>query len=792
MSKINPILNSFKINPTKIKYAKSINKVASNPNYTGPLTMATIGSMGLIVSTLLRDYNKTANEENYFQFKTNPDTGKHYEADVFQNAAGMNLYLGNDVLVTAPTGTGKTAIAEYIMTKNLKEGKKTFYTTPLKALSNEKFLDFGRIYGKENVGLLTGDTKINTEAPIIVMTTEIYKNMVEAERFGIFDEDLPKGVPSDLKTVIFDELQYLGDVDRGGVWERSIMFTPKDVQILSLSATIGNNVEINDWIAKSKGRKGIFVTPNKNYRPKNSEKKETVLINVPPENRHVPLSFGIENAAAEIKTPRGGSKKDKIKAKKEGARISQTLFAKPRDESYKMLTRRLRQEDKLPAIYFVFSKKECRHLLKYLSTESELLTTEKEQQEIENIIKKYEKDGIYLGESLNVEALKKGYAIHNAGLLPAQKSLVEELFQKKLVKVVLATETLSAGINMPARTTVISSPRKPSSTSDGGEDKKRNLTPNEFHQMAGRAGRRGIDTEGSCYQISCNNAQAGLYNELIQSPSNRLDSNLDLDYSFIANYIAGFSDDRELEYILSKSLYAHNSDGTINQNRMDEIMEQYTVKKGILMNGKFVDANGRLTTKGHFIKMINGYQQIPLINIVSNPSILGDLNPIQLAGILGGLANIDSHPKDDFMQKPFDVRTADSEFSNVAHIVYDEVKDYETNVAPIFKDVTFKLDSKPMDHLYKWAELNSVEEDGIKNWKELYNGDLRSSIKDEGTLFKEIISTCDLIKQLIEATNKMVKLADSKEEVYYYNDLNEKLRECFAILYKKPVINSSI
>lgn len=786
MSKINPIINSLKVNPTTLKYVKPAKKLMTNPIHTGALTACAIGATGVIVSTFLRDYKRTADEGNYFQFKIDPATGKHYEADVFQNAAGMNLYLGNDVLVTAPTGTGKTAIAEYIITKNLKEGGRTFYTTPLKALSNEKFLDFGKIYGEENVGLITGDTKINTDAPVIVMTTEVYRNMAASEKFN-FEEGSRKGIPSGLKTVIFDELQYLGDVDRGGIWEQSIMFTPRDVQILSLSATVGNNEEINNWIAATKGRKGISTTPDRTYSPKNNGKKETVLINVPPENRHVPLSFGIENAAAEIKTPRGGSKKDKIKAKKEGARISQTLFAKPRDEAYKMLTRRLRQEDKLPAIYFVFSKKECRHLLKYLSTESELLTNEKEQQEIANIIEKYEKQGIYLGESLNVEALKKGYAIHNAGLLPSQKRLVEELFQKKLVKVVLATETLSAGINMPARTTVISSPRKPSSTSDGGEDRKRNLTPNEFHQMAGRAGRRGIDTEGSCFQISCNNAQAGLYNDLIKSPSNRLDSNLELDYSFIANYLAEFLDEKELEYILSKSLFVYNSDGTVNQTKMNEIVEQYKVKKNILIGEKFIDDKGKLTSKGHLIKMINGYEQIPLINIFSNPELLGDLDSIQLAGILGGLANIDCHTKDDFMQKPFEVRTADPKFSEVAHIVYDEVKNYEANVAPLAKEMTYKLDSKVMDHLYKWAELNNINENSIKNWQELYNGELRSSIKDEGSLFKEISSTCDLIKQLIEASNKMIKLTENTSEMYYYKDLVGKLQDALNLLHKDPI-----
>ena len=186
-----------------------------------------------------------------------------------------------------------------------------------------------------------------------------------------------------------------------------------------------------------------------------------------------------------------------------------------------------------------------------------------------------------------MDALMKGYAIHNSSLLPSQKALIEELFQKKLIKVVLATETLSAGINMPAKTTVISSPRKPSSTSDGGEDKKRNLTANEFHQMAGRCGLRGIDTQGYCYIMSCNQEQKKLYDSLIKSPSNELESNLDLDYAFIANYISDYIDKSDLERILSKSLYVYNSDGSLNKENLKTLIKLFELKKGILFSNNF-------------------------------------------------------------------------------------------------------------------------------------------------------------------------------------------------------------
>lgn len=775
MSKIQPIKN---IALTGIK--PILEKTTTNPIKTAPYELGTaaIGATGIIVSTFLQDFNKTVEEDNYFQLKINPETNKPFSPDIFQTASGMNLLAGNDVLVTAPTGTGKTAIAQYVITKNLNNGDRTFYTTPLKALSNEKFLDFSNTYGKENVGLITGDTKINPEAPIIIMTTEVYRNMAATGQFN-FDQNNKKGIPNGVRTVIFDELQYLGDIDRGGIWEQSIIFTPKNIQILSLSATIENNEEINDWIASTKGRKGISETPQGVYLPPRSNTKETVLINVPSENRHVPLNFEIEHAAAEIKTPRGGTKAEKQKAKQESARISQTIYAKPRDDAFKALTKKLNQEGKLPAIYFIFSKKECKHLLKYLSTEAEILTSENEQKEIQAIIDRYKAENIYLGESLNYDALRKGYAIHNAGLLPSQKTLVEELFQKKLVKVVLATETLSAGINMPAKTTVISSPRKPASTSDGGDDGKRSLTANEFHQMAGRAGRRGIDTVGYCYPISCNAAQRKFYEDLMQSPSNRLDSNLNLDFSFIANYLSEFRDEKELQHVLlDKSLYTFN-----HPEKTNDLLNQFKVKKELLVSEEFLDEDYRLTTKGALLKLINGYEQLPIINLITNKTLEG-LSARQIAGIIGGLANIEYSTKGEYPQKPFEMKNmSDETFTETAQVVLDELKNYEIKSNALHPEQQMDLSPRAMQHLYHWARVNETNDNGRINWNNLYSGELKFSIKDEGSMFKEITMTADLIKQLIEITEVGEKLTNDN----YYTELEKTLRETLRLIQREPV-----
>ena len=773
MVKINPIT---KINPEiKTKAIQKAKEALSVPEIK-TASAAAAGSFGIILSTTLQDFNKTVEKENFFKLKTNPETGKPYEPDVFQKAAGINLYLGNDVLVTAPTGTGKTAIAEYIITKNLKEGKKTFYTTPLKALSNEKFRDFCKTYGEENVGLLTGDTKINPDAPIVIMTTEVYRNMTASEKFN-FGENLYKGIPNGLRTVIFDELQYLGDIDRGGIWEQAIMFTPRNTQMLSLSATIGNNTDINNWISSVKREQADSVTPDNTYKPVLNEQR-AVLINVPPENRHVPLNFEIEHAVHEIKMPRGGTKAEKIKARQEGARTAQSIYAKPNDESYKKLTRKLANEGKLPAIYFVFSKKDSRHLLKYLSTESELLTTEKEQKEIKRIINKYKSDGIYLGESLNFDALLKGYAVHNAGLLPAQKQLVEELFQKKLLKVVIATETLSAGINMPAKTTVISSPRKPASTSDGGVDRKRNLTPNEFHQMAGRAGRRGIDTEGFCIPLSCNPEQTKLYQQLINSPSNNLDSSLELDFSFIAKYLSKHNNEAELKNILSKSLYAYDTEsGNVNKEKLEKLINGYKIKKGILEKEGYLG-----TLKGELLGELNGYEQIPVINLLTDKNIV-NLTPVELAGLVGGLANIEYDTKGDFPKKPFALRVdADQTFRDAVINLKRDIENYSKTTAILYPDKELSLEPRRIDHLYTWASLNLNTKESRKAWKELLEGNLKGSIRDEGSLFKEITMTTDLLKQMTGICQKGYNLTNDRN----FQILYLKLQEALNLIQREP------
>ncbi len=734
-----------------------------------PITAgAVVGNFGF--SDKCKNFQKTI-ADNFFQLKIDPKTGYPYEPDVFQTTSANHLFLGDDVIVTAPTGTGKTAIAEYIITKNLREGKRTFYTTPLKALSNEKYRDFQKIYGKNNVGLMTGDIKINTGAPIVLMTTEVYRNMATSAYFS-----KEKNMPKELRTVIFDELQYLGDVDRGGVWETSIMLTPSDVQILSLSATAKNAEQINNWIAKIRHERGFKANTDGQYHANPTNYPRSAWIEVPSQKRHVPLDITLEHVVPD------GNKKATAKSKKKSKDDTiKNLGAKTNFSTYKTITKNLEKQDKLPAIYFIFSKKDSRALLKYFEEYGDTLTTPEEKASIQNIVNIYKTSDRYLGETLNINALIKGYAIHNAGMLPVQKELVEELFQKKLLKVAIATETLSAGINMPAKTTVITAIRKPATISDNLHDGKRNLTPNEFHQMAGRAGRRGIDTHGYCLPLSCNKSQTNVINELIASPSNNLESNFKFDYAFVANYMSKYDNLEEMRNFAKRTFFAQSSEHKVNS-----LIKEFKHKRDILYENNFIDKNG-LTIKGELLKSLNGYEQIPVINFIGDGK-LNDLNNIELAAIIGGMANIQY--KDLLKAKKIEDQTAftNETLNSKVDELEDELIKYSSRMQEIYPNFAVTLNQKAIRNIYEWANENSLDSDSRENWKKLVTDTLKDSIRDEGTFFKELTVTIDLMKQMVDICKTGIKYSNTEKEKEYYTNLQNKLYECISLLQKEPVI----
>lgn len=449
-----------------------------------------------------------------------------FELDDFQKEAVKYIDEGKSVVVCAPTGAGKTCIAEHAIHRALEDGTKVIYTTPLKALSNQKFSDFGRKYGEDKVGLLTGDTSINRDAQIVVMTTEVFRNMLYGTNLGELAKNL-QGV----KYAVLDEVHYMNDEERGTVWEESIIYCPTDIQIIALSATVANAQQLCDWINTVHSDTECVYT---DFRP-------------------VPLRFFYYDSSRPfdllpLLTPDG-----KLNSKIRPERRDKNSRAKAKQRNTaKDVISVLHKKDMLPAIYFTFSRKKCDEQMEKCCNLD--LITKEEAKEIQKIVDEYLKENPYLEHNKHLEYIYHGVASHHAGLLPGWKVLVEKLFQKGLIKVVFATETLAAGINMPARSTVISAISK---RTDNGH---RMLTANEFLQMSGRAGRRGMDKVGYVTVIGTQFQSPEEVAELVLSDANPLESRFSPKYSMVLNLLQKFSMDEAKELILKSFGYYSSSD----------------------------------------------------------------------------------------------------------------------------------------------------------------------------------------------------------------------------------------
>lgn len=467
-----------------------------------------------------------------------------FELDDFQKDACNYINEGKSVVVCAPTGAGKTVIAQHAIHKALKEGKRIFYTTPLKALSNQKYYDFGEKYGQDKVGLLTGDTSINRNGQIVVMTTEVFRNMLYGTNFGSVTDNM-----KDVQYVVLDEVHYMNDEQRGTVWEESIIYCPTNVQIIALSATVANADELTDWI--------------------NTVHSKTELVDT--DFRPVPLRFYYFDSSQPTKllpllTPSGQLNK-KIRPEKR-------VFGKKlqnKKSFVKDIVRNLQSQDMLPAIYFTFSRKKCDEQMEKCASLD--LITKGESAQIQQFIDEYIAENPHLYNNKHIEYLLCGVASHHAGLLPGWKNLVEKLFQKGLIKVVFATETLAAGINMPARSTVISATSK---RTDSGH---RMLTASEFLQMSGRAGRRGMDEIGYVTVVGTQFQSPEEVAELVLSDANPLESRFSPSYSMVLNLLQRFSLDEAKELILKS--FGYFSSGSRLQpllKAQDEIKREIHVR----------------------------------------------------------------------------------------------------------------------------------------------------------------------------------------------------------------------
>ena len=472
--------------------------------------------------------------------------GLGFGLDEFQINACDAFDAGQNVLVSAPTGSGKTLIANYAIAVTMESGRRSFYTTPLKALSNQKFSELCELFGPENVGLLTGDTSINREAAIVVMTTEVLRNMLLSE----------SGRVVNLGLVVLDEVHFLQDPYRGGVWEEVIILTPAEVRFVALSATISNAPVLGEWLTSVRGQTAVVVAT---ARPIELHHHVALTRRGQRDPELIDLVDGerLSDAARKIDNAMKNSRRFRPGPQWRGPKSSAPPppFATPRRSE---LLRTIDFEDLGPSIVFIFSRNGCDQAVEQCRRDGLRYTTREEMRRIEYIaearVAGFGDDDLRALEFPHfLECLRLGLAAHHAGMVPAFREIVETCFEEGLLGVVFATETLALGVNMPARSVVIERFTK---YSDSG---RASLTSGEFAQMTGRAGRRGLDDEG--HAITCFAVETPLSDiaRVAISPPPDLHSSFRPTYNFTANLMHHVDQDTAI-HILQQSFAQFEAD----------------------------------------------------------------------------------------------------------------------------------------------------------------------------------------------------------------------------------------
>ncbi len=443
-------------------------------------------------------------------------TYRGFVLDQFQIQAITEIENGNSLVLSAPTGSGKTLVAEFLIEKVLQTDKRVIYTSPIKALSNQKYRDFSRLYG-EKVGILTGDVVINRDAQALIMTTEVYRNMAVED---------PQAI-ADVGYVIFDEIHFIGDIERGTVWEESLIFSPKNVRFLALSATIPNAEELARWIESIVDHKVSIISHEK---------------------RAVPLShlFYHRKALVPFKELR---RRARGRGQGEEERPSRKRQDPGTDYRHFDVIRQLQAQDRLPVLYFVFSRALADKFSRDAARHFDFTTPEQKariEELADSCLEKYGLENLEIAWSLK-EELIRGVGRHHAGLLPQLKEMVEILFAERVLKVLFVTETFAVGVNMPARTVAFDALKK----FDGRSF--RAMKALEFRQISGRAGRRGIDEFGwVVVPYLPRDLDLEEMETLVYGDVEPLKSRFDLSFNSVLNLFAGHQNE-EVRLILKKN-----------------------------------------------------------------------------------------------------------------------------------------------------------------------------------------------------------------------------------------------
>ncbi len=527
--------------------------------------------------------------------------------DPFQLKAIEAIDAGKSVLVSAPTGAGKTAIAEYAIDKALSRGERVIYTAPIKALSNQKYRDFSLKY-PDRVGLLTGDVSLNPDSPIVIMTTEIYRNQ-------LFED------PERLKTtswVIFDEVHYLDDPERGTVWEEAIMFSPEKVRLVALSATAPNIDELATWIRGILNHEieviverhrpvplvNFYQCQGAIYTDTHALKKDGYM------NQEMwPSGFGRDSGPRRRERFRHGNHHKFLRAKPNRT-----------DE----LIRHLSEKKRLPCLYFAFGRKRTEELA-WEHEKFDFLTPQ-EKIDIEALFTKLCERFELTNEPSAIDMKRlvlRGIAFHHAGLLPTLKEVIEQLFTSKMIKLIFTTETFAIGINMPAKTVAFDEMRKFYGTHFGF------LRTRDYFQMAGRAGRRGIDAEGYVYcRVNPHQIPFPSLLRIVYGNPEPIDSQFNSCYATLLNLYDQFGS--KLMDIYPRSFHYFQS------NRKDRLKGAAVIERKLVFLKDLGHIRGEgLTEKGKFASWMYGYEI--LLSELLEEGYLETLDEVKLSALLCAL-----------------------------------------------------------------------------------------------------------------------------------------------------------
>lgn len=608
--------------------------------------------------------------------------------DPFQQKAIDYIHKGFSVIVAAPTGAGKTAIAEYVIEQCLKRNEKVIYTAPIKALSNQKFRDFSQNYPRR-VGILTGDVSINTGAPALIMTTEIFRNKILEKESTL----------RHYTWIIFDEIHYLDDADRGSVWEESLIFLPNHMKVLGLSATIPNIDELAQWL------ESIHKHPIKVVK----EAK-----------RPVPLHFFHQCQGKiydDLKDVQKYGYRTSSVSPSPHRRLPKFLPVKPNRST--SLIKYLWEEDFLPCIYFTFSRKQT----KYLADEMQAFDflNPKEKEEIKSLFHSLCKrfDILHEPSTWDIKPLiERGIAYHHAGMLPTLKEVIERLFTTRLIKVIFTTETFALGINMPARTVVFHELRK------YYEHAFRVLKTRDFYQMAGRAGRRSIDEEGFVFcRVDPHRISIDEINRILFSTPEKVLSRFNASYATILNLYEKFNEKLTDVYPLSFHFFQEK------KQVRNRAIAHLKAKVAFLKQLGFI-RKPKVTEKGLFASKVYGHELI--LSELFARNVLENLTPLEL-GILS--LSIVYEPRKGTRRPPL-TRTA-KRLQQLAHEIMTPITKMEKKfgITPLSKPCAFHLTAS----LQGWMQ------------GENFNRILEKCGADEGEVVRYFRMAIQILREILEA-----------------------------------------